>query len=191
VSTIRIRPDLPRFGLLCSHLCSVSDTSLPRKDRQLRYCSAPDFPRPFAVARGGRSFPPEDRPPLLGLMAATPDRIHGGSGLLGPIVEHKLDAARNMAFRRRTAPGRDLVLERLPRHGPASEGDRRHGRNRDPYGALAPAAPAKFPAPITRWSSWSGSSPICTARRRRWSSPRATCPTRPASRPSPNCCRIA
>jgi 5-aminolevulinate synthase len=28
---------------------------------------------------------------------------------------------------------RDLVLQRLSRHGPAPEGDRRHGRDRDPH----------------------------------------------------------
>jgi hypothetical protein len=39
-----------------------------------------------------------------------------------------------MAFPGRCAPGRDLVLERLPWHGPAPEGDRRHGRDRDPHG---------------------------------------------------------
>ena len=32
------------------------------------------------------------------------------------------------------ARGRDLVLQRLSRHGPAPEGDRRHGRDRDPHG---------------------------------------------------------
>jgi hypothetical protein len=42
-----------------------------------------------------------------------------------------------MAFPGRPAPGRDLVLERLPWHRPASEGDRRHGRNRHPHGAGA------------------------------------------------------
>ena len=35
---------------------------------------------------------------------------------------------------RTAAPGRDLVLERPPRHGPASQGDRRNGRNRHPNG---------------------------------------------------------
>jgi Aminotransferase class I and II len=39
-----------------------------------------------------------------------------------------------MAFAGRRAPGRDLVLERLPRYGSAPEGDRRHGRNRYPHG---------------------------------------------------------
>ena len=34
----------------------------------------------------------------------------------------------------RPARGRDLVLERLSRHGPAPEGDRRHGRDGDPHG---------------------------------------------------------
>ena len=34
----------------------------------------------------------------------------------------------------------------------------------------------------------SASSPTCTARRRRWSSPRAGSPISPASRPSPRCC---
>jgi len=37
-------------------------------------------------------------------------------------------------IRQTAAPGRDLVLERPPRHGPASQGDRRNGRNRHPYG---------------------------------------------------------
>jgi hypothetical protein len=41
---------------------------------------------------------------------------------------------RNIAFAGRPASGRDLVLERLSRHGPALEGDRRHGRNRHPHG---------------------------------------------------------
>jgi hypothetical protein len=36
---------------------------------------------------------------------------------------------------------------------------------------------AIFPAPTIRWSNWSASSPTCTARRRRWSSPRGTSPT--------------
>ena len=35
---------------------------------------------------------------------------------------------------RTAVPGRDLVPERPPRHGPASQGDRRNGRNRHPYG---------------------------------------------------------
>ena len=52
--------------------------------------------------------------------------------------------ARNLAFPGRPAPGRDLVLERLPRHGPAPEGDRRHGRNRDPHGRWRRRHPQHF-----------------------------------------------
>jgi len=42
-----------------------------------------------------------------------------------------------MAFAGRPASGRNLVLQRLPRHGPAFEGDPRYGRNRDPHGCWA------------------------------------------------------
>ncbi|MET4024032.1 hypothetical protein ABIC10_009176 [Bradyrhizobium sp. S3.2.12] len=37
---------------------------------------------------------------------------------------------------------------------------------------------ATFPAPTIRWSRWSANSRTCTARKRRWSSPRATSRTR-------------
>ena len=40
--------------------------------------------------------------------------------------------------------------------------------------AWAPAARAIFPAPTGRWSSSSVRSPTCTARKRRWCSPRAS-----------------
>jgi hypothetical protein len=45
------------------------------------------------------------------------------------------------------------VLERLSRHGPASEGDWRHLKPR-PAWALVRAAPATFPAPTIHWSNW-------------------------------------
>jgi len=77
--SFRIRHDLLRFGLLYSHRRFSSDTNWPRGDRQLRKCLAP-APRPFAAAPRGRSFPPEDRPPLLGLIGDGPvSDGHGGS----------------------------------------------------------------------------------------------------------------
>ena len=42
--------------------------------------------------------------------------------------------ARHLACAAGPARGRDLVLQRLSRHGPAPEGDRRHGRDRDADG---------------------------------------------------------
>ena len=39
-----------------------------------------------------------------------------------------------LAFARRPARRHRVVLQRLSRHGPAPEGDRRHGRDRDPDG---------------------------------------------------------
>ena len=65
-----------------------------------------------------------------------------------------------------------LVLERLPRHGPAPEGARRDARRDRRAAAPAPAAPATSPAPPTSTCCSSASSPTCTARRRRCSSPR-------------------
>ena len=43
-------------------------------------------------------------------------------------------SARPLAFPARPARGGDLVLQRLSRHGPAPQGDRRHGRCRRPHG---------------------------------------------------------
>jgi 5-aminolevulinate synthase len=49
-----------------------------------------------------------------------------------------------MAFPGWPAPGRDLVLERLPWHGPASESDRSHGRSRDAHGRWCGRHPQHF-----------------------------------------------
>ena len=43
-------------------------------------------------------------------------------------------SARHLARAAGPARGRDLVLQRLSRHGPAPQGDRRHGRDRDAHG---------------------------------------------------------
>src|SRR5262245_52013962 len=61
---MRIRYDLPRFGLLHSRRRSLLDINLPRGDRQLRKCLAPGTSLRRSPAAGPFS-PPEDRPPLL------------------------------------------------------------------------------------------------------------------------------
>ena len=76
------------------------------------------------------------------------------------------------------ARGHGLVLQRLSRHGPASDragGDARGDRR---GAAPAPAAPATSPAPTTITCCWSASWPTCTARKRRCCSPPAMSPTR-------------
>ena len=56
------------------------------------------------------------------------------SGVCRPRADRRPFPACGLAFAGRAEECRDLVLERLSRHGPASESDRRHGRDRDPDG---------------------------------------------------------
>ena len=51
-----------------------------------------------------------------------------------PGTHRRALSARHLAFAGGAEERRDLVLERLPRHGPASESHRRHGGDRDPDG---------------------------------------------------------
>ena len=67
----------------------------------------------------------------------------------------------------RAGRGHRLVLERLPRHGPASGGAWRRPARRCAAWARAPAARATSPARPTCTCCWSASSPSCTAPRRR------------------------
>ena len=79
--------------------------------------------------------------------------------------------------------GRDgLVLERLPRHGPASVRAPPPWSRRSSAAAPAPAAPATSRAPTTTMCCWSTNSPTCTARKARCCSPRATSRTGRRSR---------
>ncbi|MEH2527091.1 7-keto-8-aminopelargonate synthetase-like enzyme [Bradyrhizobium sp. AZCC 2176] len=56
-------------------------------------------------------------------------------------LEHRRALSpRHLALACAPAQRRDLVLQRLPRDGAAPEGDRRHGRNRDPHGHRRGAA---------------------------------------------------
>ena len=96
-------------------------------------------------------------------------------------------SARHLAFPQRS-PRRDrVVLQRLSGHGPAPQGDRRHGGDRDPDGHRRRRHPQHRRHQSSRWSRSSTSSPTCTARRAPSSSPPATSRTKPASRPSPGC----
>ena len=61
--------------------------------------------------------------------------------------------------RSRPGGGDGLVLQRLPRHGPAPGGARRDARGDRPLRRRAPAAPATSPAPTTTTCCWSGSWP--------------------------------
>ena len=85
---------------------------------------------------------------------------------------------------------RDLVLQRLSLHGPASRCHRGDDGAATGTGS-APAAPAIFPAPIIRSSSSRPNWRACTARTRRSSSPRAGFPISRRSRRSAISCRIA
>ena len=54
--------------------------------------------------------------------------------LCRPRTHRRALPACGVALARRAEERRDLVLQRLSRHGPASQGDRRHGRDRDADG---------------------------------------------------------
>ena len=75
-----------------------------------------------------------------------------------------------------------VVLQRLPRHGPAPGRASRPCTRPSTRSAPAPAARATSPAPRTITSSSRPSSPTCTARKRRCCSPRPTSPTTPRCR---------
>ncbi len=88
------------------------------------------------------------------------------------------------AIRARHEARRDLVLQRLPRHGPEPRRNRSHGGNCARMGA-GQAEHATFRARTTRSSGWKRNSRTCMARKRRWFSPPATFRTPRASQRSP------
>ena len=73
-------------------------------------------------------------PCLLYRRARPPARRAALSGVCRSRTNCRPLPACGLAFAPRAEECRDLVLERLSRHGPASESDRRHGRDRDADG---------------------------------------------------------
>ena len=113
-------------------------------------------------------------------------RTSGVTGCLPTLSASPAAFRMPVAFPGGPPRGRDLVLQRLSRHGPAPQGDRRHGRDRDPHGHRRRRHPQH-----RRHQPSAGRARARTRRsarqdKRRWCSPRAMSPTRPASRPSPS-----
>ena len=129
----------------CSRLCAGIST-LRRSGRPGLHGQYPtlecdesrlDKPPGTLLKRGLRGGREVIRHGLQGFFRVCPGQIAGRAplpGLCRSRAHRRPLSARPLAFPARPARRRDLVLQRLSRHGPAPQGDRRHGRGRRPHG---------------------------------------------------------